>query len=322
MTGFFPHSDDTPWPIDVAQHFLTHCNADVRLEMQSYKFVYNSALASRRPYDQLENLQTAYSAAIIAEANNSRLRTIDRSEVSNANTSFVGASVAETTLSKYASNTTQGEGRPCWGCTELGHVYAIKDGTILCPNKDKPGVAARAQLARKEYNITLKKRRKKDKKRSAGSMVSEVFKNFTGEQLSQLTGDQLKILMTTGTPEKKPKDDSNKTVAFWIDVSCFLSLAKPILPITIDVNLPHVNLAIVKATTGAQFTLSVAYDTCAAVCVGHLDFHLAIAEKLPQLVKSLVWAKGIYAPLTLSGIVSDEDSNQSVKTDIYSACRY
>jgi hypothetical protein len=27
MTGFFPHSDDMPWPIDVTQHFLTHCNA-------------------------------------------------------------------------------------------------------------------------------------------------------------------------------------------------------------------------------------------------------------------------------------------------------
>jgi hypothetical protein len=49
------------------------------------------------------------------------------------------------------------------------------------------------------------------------------------------------------------------------------------------------------------------------VYVGHLDFNLAIAEKLPQLVKSLVWAKDVYTPLTLSGIVSDGDSNQSVK---------
>jgi hypothetical protein len=220
--------------------------------------------------------------------------------------------MAETTTSKYVSNTSQGEGRPCWGCTELGHAFATKDGTILCPNKDKPGFAARAQLACKEYNITLKKHRKNDKKRSAGSMASEVFKNFTGEQLSQLSGDQLKILLTTGTPKKKPKDDS-KTVSFTIDVSCFSSSAKPILPITIDVNLPRVNLAIGKATAGAQFSLSVAYDTCAAVCVGHLDFHLAIAEKLPQLVKSLVWAKDVYTPLTLSGIVSDGDSNQYVK---------
>jgi hypothetical protein len=83
MTGFFPQGDDMLWPIDVTQHFITHCNEDVCLEMQSDKFEYNSALASRKPYDQLESLQKAYSAAIIAEAKNNRLRTIARSEVSN-----------------------------------------------------------------------------------------------------------------------------------------------------------------------------------------------------------------------------------------------
>jgi hypothetical protein len=97
MTGFFPHSDDMPLPIDVTQLFLTHCNADVCLDMQSDMFLYDSVLALRRPYNQLENLQTAYYAAIIGEAKNNRWHMIARSEVStqsflvNANTSFVGA---------------------------------------------------------------------------------------------------------------------------------------------------------------------------------------------------------------------------------------
>jgi hypothetical protein len=47
--------------------------------------------------------------------------------------------------------------------------------------------------------------------------------------------------------------------------------------------------------------------------VGYLDFHLAVAEKLPQLVKSLVWAKDEFSPLILSGIVSDEASEESLK---------
>jgi hypothetical protein len=29
MTGFFNKSEDIPWPIDLTQHFITHCNEDI-----------------------------------------------------------------------------------------------------------------------------------------------------------------------------------------------------------------------------------------------------------------------------------------------------
>eukprot|EP00957_Ditylum_brightwellii_P183971 14013665-Ditylum_brightwellii.AAC.1 len=54
--------------------------------------------------------------------------------------------------------------------------------------------------------------------------------------------------------------------------------------------------------------LSVAYDTCAVFCVGWADYHLAIAKKFPHIVKSLTWAKDAYTPITLSGIVSPDDT--------------
>jgi hypothetical protein len=319
MTGFFPQSDDTPWPIDVTQHFITHCNEDIRLEMQADKFAYNSALASRQPYDQLESLQIAYSAAITAELKNTRLRTIARSEVSNqsflvkAHTTFAGASVAEETLKKYATTGNSSNPNPCWGCGETGHSFASKEFGVTCPNKDKPGVTERAALARGGYNDRLKKKRKDQaKKRAQNSMFSNVFANLNQEQISKLSGDQIKALMgmTNPSPEKKSKDGS-KTVSFWIDVVCLSASnnPKPILPITIDVNLPHVNLAIGQSFSGAQCNISCAYDTCAALCVGSSEFHLAIAEKLPNLVKSLIWAKDEYTPLTLSGIVSDDDDS-------------
>jgi hypothetical protein len=61
------------------------------------------------------------------------------------------------------------------------------------------------------------------------------------------------------------------------------------------------------------FKLSVAYDTCAVLCVGWSGFHLAVAKAFPHLVKSLTWAQDKYTPLTLSGIVSNEDDK--AKTD-------
>jgi hypothetical protein len=46
------------------------------------------------------------------------------------------------------------------------------------------------------------------------------------------------------------------------------------------------------------------YDTCAACCnVGYAGHHLPIAERYPELVKSLTYTADKYSPLTLSGIV-------------------
>jgi hypothetical protein len=45
--------------------------------------------------------------------------------------------------------------------------------------------------------------------------------------------------------------------------------------------------------------------------VGWAGFHLAIAKQYPHLVKSLVWAKEQYTPLTLSGVVSQNEADPS-----------
>lgn len=66
--------------------------------------------------------------------------------------------------------------------------------------------------------------------------------------------------------------------------------------------------------TSAVFSLLVAYHTCAVCNVGWLPFHLIIAEKFPQLVKSLVYCADKYAPLTLSGIVTEnKDGTSNIK---------
>ncbi len=57
----------------------------------------------------------------------------------------------------------------------------------------------------------------------------------------------------------------------------------------------------------------VAYDTCAACNVGYTGHHLPIAERYPELVKSLTFTEDKYSPLTLSGIVQGIKGEQAAK---------
>jgi len=67
-----------------------------------------------------------------------------------------------------------------------------------------------------------------------------------------------------------------------------------------------------QTLTSAVFSLLVAYDTCAASNVGWFGYHLLISEKFPQFVKSLVYCADKYAPLTLSGIVTENKDGTSM----------
>jgi hypothetical protein len=81
--------------------------------------------------------------------------------------------------------------------------------------------------------------------------------------------------------------------------------SKPLLPISVDTNLPPFLLPISQPNSEKSFKISVAYDTCPGLNVGWAGFHLAIAKQYPHLVKSLIWDKEQYTPLTLSGVVSN-----------------
>jgi hypothetical protein len=79
----------------------------------------------------------------------------------------------------------------------------------------------------------------------------------------------------------------------------------PRIPISVESNLPHISIPI-GHDAQRKFSLSVAYDTCAACNVGFAGHHLPIAERYPELVKSLTYTADKYSPLTLSGIVNGD----------------
>jgi hypothetical protein len=112
--------------------------------------------------------------------------------------------------------------------------------------------------------------------------------------------DQLKALLSA----KKPKMMASPSPHMeFVTLPTFLCLptnlaSKPLLPISVDTNLPHFLLPIGQLTTETAFKISVAYDTCTVLNIGWAGFHLAVAKQYPHLVKSLVWAKEQYTPLS------------------------
>jgi hypothetical protein len=117
--------------------------------------------------------------------------------------------------------------------------------------------------------------------------------------------DQLKVLLsdTTESASKKPRHDIH---SFVVVLEAATAKAMPRIPITVESNLPHISLPI-GHDPETKFSLLVAYDTCAACNVGYAGHHLPIAERYPELVKSLTYTADKYSPLTLSGIVLGDE---------------
>eukprot|EP00978_Attheya_sp_CCMP212_P030708 scaffold114010_cov35-Attheya_sp.AAC.1 len=63
-------------------------------------------------------------------------------------------------------------------------------------------------------------------------------------------------------------------------------------------------------------------DTVAALSTGNADYHLKIAESYPQLAKSIIWAKGQYSPISLSGVIEDQDTAQQFVTELPAVIKY
>ena len=304
LTSFLPKSKN--WSIDVTQHFLSHLITDVRDQMKGQGHVYDPATSSRAPFNQIQALQAAFSSAILAETNLQRVRNIAQQEL-KANHSFHTNLQLKTNLSVAEKTMTRYQPRECWGCGSAEHVYSDRTGTIFCPRASEPEVKAKFDATRKDFQERRKARTKKFSEKRKGSNMSTVLATL----LQELDADQLKVLMSNKKAKTEASPSPKKD---FICFSTFLCLpadlaSKPLLPISVDTNLPHFMLPIGQPESDTAFQLSVAYDTCAVLCVGWAGYHLAIAKQHPHLVKSLVWAEEKYTPLTLSGVVSNDDGD-------------
>jgi hypothetical protein len=334
MTMFL---DADTFQMDVVHHFVGHLKKEIRTEMESNGYRYNSLVTGARQANrQMQNLQLAYEAAIVAEKKHMTIRAMTLEVVSGHafhNKVQTHASIAEKTFEQYGPGTVTERKTGCWGCYGEDHSYAGRNGVITCPNKDKPGVKERAEQARRDYNTRVKISRKKKRKQAAQAKgnnaaattpaASAAAAPAAEHAFNGLTKAQLIAVLLSSNKEETTNEKRSKTIAFTVAVLISTNAAKKMLPIAVDSNLPHCNLALgtvqTTVTMGdsrspAEFeelgiAISTLFDTGSAINIGKMEFHLSLAKRFPSAVKALIWAKDEYSAIVLSGIIGVGDGN-------------
>jgi uncharacterized Zn finger protein (UPF0148 family) len=261
LTSFLPKS--ALWSIHITQHFLSHLVVGIRDQMKGQGHTYDPSTASQAPFAQISTLQVAFSAAILAELNLQRVRNIAQQEVKSTHAFHSkltnNMSVAEKTLQRH-------QARECWGCGSADHVYSDRTGTIFCPRASGPEVKAKFDATRKDFQerrkACTKKTNNKRKHSSNSNNISTILSTLL-EDDDQL--EQLKALLSSNKKAKNAASNSQDFITF----STFLCLpselsSKPLLPISVDTNLPHFLLRIGQSSADSNFKISAAYDTFSA----------------------------------------------------------
>jgi hypothetical protein len=179
-------------------------------------------------------------------------------------------SVAEKTMQHHQAH-------ECWGCGSPQHVYSDRTGTIFCPRASKPEVKAKFDATCKDFQECHGTCTKKTNEKRKSSNISQTLTTLIHDR-KQL--EQLKTLLSLS---KKPKMAASPSSQEFVPFPTFLCLptdlaSKPLLPISMDTNVPYFLLPIGQPRSEPSFKISVAYDTCAVLNLGWAGFHLAIAK--------------------------------------------
>ena len=304
ITDFFPKTGT--WPIDVVQHFLSHLDDEIRIQVQK-DFKYDSTCSNKDAYSQSAKLLEALRHATTAEEQKDSLNTKISQHIrgTQALQSSVHISVAEDTIRKYIESPIPRKiERRCWGCGDTTHLF-MENGIVVCPNKEMPGVAAKAKAVHIDFNQRRKEARKR---RKTELKDSKKQKAEDSEKMETILTDIRSFLVQ----QQKPSDNPVQDIVLAVSVLSVIG-PKPPLPIGHDPALPHINFSVGKSDK-QSFKISLAFDSCAVLNVGFLPYHLAIAKACPSVVKSITWAKKDYAPLVLSGIVNNKESGDTSNT--------
>ena len=188
----------------------------------------------------------------------------------------------------------------CFGCGDRVHPW-MRDGKVVCPNADKPGVRATAKANYDKWLKNKTERRARDKKRKEADSVIDF------DKLSAANKDKMKEAVLAymkkdsgggneGGPRKKP-------MIFVADVIVLSSAtnSRDILPAPIVSNFPHIHLQLGTDLGCANCPIvRCVLDTAAALSTGNFHFVAAIAKQYPHCVAK-IYVPQDYNPIVLSG---------------------
>jgi hypothetical protein len=201
----------------------------------------------------------------------------------------------------------------CFGC-KGPHPY-IKNGVVVFPNADQPGVRAAALAA---YDKGLGKSRAHCQKRKA----KESAPTYAGlsEADKKLVRDEALAMMASGyggTPARDSSTPRRKKPMILIADIVVLSATtatRSILPAPIVSNFPHIQLQLGSALDDPNCpVVHCVVATAAALSTGNFHFVAAVAKRYPHCIVKLFVPKD-YNPIMLSGIV--QRGGESVTTKL------
>ena len=209
----------------------------------------------------------------------------------------------------------------CFGCGAIGanaHPWT-KDGKVVCPNADKPGIRKIAQenykkwLAKKTEHCATKKR-KEDKAIN--------FDNLSNANKARMKEAILASIQATTQQRGNANQDGDATgprkkpMIFVADVVVLSSssASRDILPAPIVSNFPHILLQFGTDLGCSNCpVVRCVLDTAAALSTGNFHFVAAIVKQYPHCVAKL-YVPNDYKPIVLSGIV--QRGGESITTEL------
>jgi hypothetical protein len=244
----------------------------------------------------------------------------------------INPSQAESTLSRYSSgyksdglsgyrtdntNGLRGLGKSdrCFGCKGV-HPW-MKDGVIVCPNHDQPGVRAIAKAAYKVWLVKARKRHATHASRKHNRGGTN-YDNITPKNKAKIKEQVLASLgMTTiwqGDDASTITNNSAKSggaktptkpliLIANVQVLSLTNLSKDILPVLIVSNLPHILLKFGTSLDDPDCpSVRCLVDTGAALTTGNFHYVAIIAKHFPHCIAK-VYGPDNYNAILLSGII-------------------
>jgi hypothetical protein len=245
-------------------------------------------------------------------------RTLDRYKSGGGYTSDAsgGRSDGYRSDKSTGSNGSRGRGLGrrdrCFGCKSCEHPW-YKDGVVVCPNANAPGVHAEAARAYEEWREKARARREKRKRER--SIDYDNLSNKNKEKvkeavLASIASDDTQKAAAVVSPSRK------KPMILVADVVVLSSVSPTcdILPAPIVSNFPHIHLQFGTELGCSNCpVIRCVVDTAAALSTGNFHFVAAVAKQYPHCVAKLFVQKD-YNPIVLSGIV--QRGGESITTEL------
>jgi hypothetical protein len=209
----------------------------------------------------------------------------------------------------------------CWGCNGP-HPYRDRHTKeIICPNKDKPGVAEAAKVAHQKYLQGLKKSRQGwvQKKKVKFSDLSSDEKERFRQHLASQANSTLAINNVRTANIQNNATPANSTPSAFLFPAFVLQnqISKPILPVKIDNNLPFITLILGSPDAPIEEcpAVRVLVDTDAGLSTGYWGYWSHLLKAHPDCVENM-WtvADGVHGPVVLGGVIVGDGGDMTNHT--------